>query len=105
MYGYQREYSLEEDIEKMRDEFLNQEFDEMTFDLDATRMAEYAKASGELDPKFTDPSHDDFQAPRHSSQLWSQDVIYHQIFQSLAVSGWMRVNTLNGWPLFVAVSR
>jgi hypothetical protein len=54
---------LDVDIEKMRDEFLNQEFDEMTFDLDATRMAEYATASGELDPKFTDPSHHDFQAP------------------------------------------
>lgn len=54
---------MDVDIEKMRDEFLNQEFDEMTFDLDATRMAEYAKASGELDPKFTDPSHHDFQAP------------------------------------------
>ena len=54
---------MDEDIEKMRDGFLNKEFDEMTFDLDATRMAEYAKASGELDPKFTDPSHDNFQAP------------------------------------------
>jgi len=47
----------------MRAGFLNKEFDEMTFELDATRMAEYAKASGELDPKFTDPSFDDFQAP------------------------------------------
>ena len=54
---------MDEDIEKLRSGYLNTEFDEVTFDLDADRIAEYAKCSGELDPKFTDTSHEDFQAP------------------------------------------
>ena len=54
---------MDEDIEQLRSQFLNQEFDEVTFEIDATRIKEYAKACGELDPRFTDPSHADFQAP------------------------------------------
>ena len=54
---------MDEDIEVLRDQFLNKEFDEVTFEIDGTRFSEYAKACGELDPRFTDPSNDNFQAP------------------------------------------
>jgi len=54
---------MDDDIEALREEFLNKEFDEVTFDIEGTRFAEYAKACGELDPRFIDPSHENFQAP------------------------------------------
>lgn len=54
---------MDEDIETLRAGFLNKEFDEVTFEIDGTRFAEYAKTCGELDPRFTDPTNDDFQAP------------------------------------------
>ena len=54
---------MDEDIETLRSGFLNKEFDEVTFEIDGARFAEYAKTCGELDPRFTDPTNDDFQAP------------------------------------------
>ena len=54
---------MDADIEALRSQFLNLEFDEIELKIDGTRFAEYAKACGELDTKFTDPSHPDFQAP------------------------------------------
>lgn len=54
---------VDEDIQALRDEFLNLEFDEVTFEIDGERCAEYAKSCGETAPRFTDPGHPDFQAP------------------------------------------
>ena len=54
---------MDADIEELRSKFLNLEFDEIQLDIDGDRFAEYAKACGELDSKFTDPNHADFQAP------------------------------------------
>jgi len=54
---------MDEDIEQLRSQFLNQEFDQVNFDIEATRVAEYARAVGELDARFIDPSNDNFQAP------------------------------------------
>jgi hypothetical protein len=54
---------LDADIAAMRDGFLNKEFDAVNFDINGNSFAEYSKACGELDPKFTDPDHSDFQAP------------------------------------------
>ncbi len=46
----------------MRDGFLNTEFDTITVEVKADNIAEYARACGETDPKFTDTTHEDFQA-------------------------------------------
>jgi len=54
---------VDDDIQAMRDEYLNKEFDEVEFEVTATRISEYARAAGELDNKFLDPEHEDFQAP------------------------------------------
>ena len=54
---------MEADIEALRERFLNLEFEEVQFEIDGNRFREYAVAAGELDPKFTDPSHPNFQAP------------------------------------------
>ncbi len=57
------EEAVDEDIQNLRARFLNQEFDEVTFDIDGARFAEYAKVCGETASKFTDPADPDFQAP------------------------------------------
>lgn len=54
---------MDSDIQDLRDRFLNRQFDEISLHIDGNRFAEYSKACGELDPKFTDPDHADFQAP------------------------------------------
>ncbi|MAW28507.1 MAG: hypothetical protein CMP98_06900 [Gammaproteobacteria bacterium] len=54
---------MDDDIQKLRDEYLNLEFDEVSFDLDGERMAMYGQCCGETDPKFTDVKNEDFQAP------------------------------------------
>lgn len=51
------------DLEALKREFLNREFDVKTFELDAGALADYAIACGEIAPRYTDPSDPDFQAP------------------------------------------
>lgn len=51
------------DIEALREQFLDQDFDSKEFVLDAEKIVTVAQASGETRPEFTDPSHPDFQAP------------------------------------------
>ena len=51
------------DIQALKDEFLNRDFDEQTFVVDASDIVNFALACGELAPRYTDPSHPDFQAP------------------------------------------
>ncbi len=61
---------MDQDIEDMRTRFLYEEFDETSFEVDADNICGYAKACGEQDPRFTDPSHHDFQAsPTYVSTL------------------------------------
>jgi len=57
------EEAVDQDIQELRDRFLNREFDEVTFEIDGARFAEYAKVCGETAPRFTDPADADFQAP------------------------------------------
>jgi len=51
------------DLEAVRKEFLNQDFDEQTFTVTAQDLVEYARTCGEHSPRYTDPTHSDFQAP------------------------------------------
>ena len=50
------------DIDKLRTEFLDLEFDRAGFVLEADTSVKVAKAYGETRPEFIDPSHPDFQA-------------------------------------------
>ena len=54
---------VDEDIQALKDQFLNQEFDEVTFEIDAERVSQYAVACGETATKYTDANDADFQAP------------------------------------------
>ena len=58
-----QEADVDDDIRALRERFLHREFDEVTFDIDGARFAEYAKVCGETAPRFTDPGDPDFQAP------------------------------------------
>jgi acyl dehydratase len=51
------------DIEALKSQFLNKDFDEKTFVLDAEKIVTVAKASGETREVFINPQHPDFQAP------------------------------------------
>ncbi len=51
------------DIEDLKNNFLNKDFDSKEFILKAQNIAIAARASGETRPEFTDPAHPDFQAP------------------------------------------
>lgn len=51
------------DIDALRERFLNQVFDEQTFELTAQQIVDYAAACGERAPRYTDPDDPDFQAP------------------------------------------
>ena len=58
--GYQKKHMV--DIDKLRTEFLDLEFDRAGFVIDAEQSASLAKAYGETRPEFTDPSDPGFQA-------------------------------------------
>ena len=91
---------METDIEELRSGFLNEEFDEVTFDIDGQRFAEYALSCGEQAPRFTDPAHDDFQAPPTLYQRSLGAARCRSIFRGWGVSAWMREKGLSGWLLF-----
>jgi hypothetical protein len=50
-------------IDALKQQFLNREFDQRTFDVTADAIVTFASACGEMQPKYTDPNHPDFQAP------------------------------------------
>jgi hypothetical protein len=50
------------DIEELKKQFLNAEFDSKNFELDAEKLLVVAKTSGETRAEFTDITHADFQA-------------------------------------------
>jgi hypothetical protein len=52
-----------EDIEALKEKYLNLEYDEKTFEVDQDKIIVYAKACGEVAARYTDPAHPDFQAP------------------------------------------
>jgi len=58
------EHNTEEtDIQAARAQFLGVVYDEKTFSFTAEQFAEFARACGETAPRYTDPSHPEFQAP------------------------------------------
>ena len=49
-------------VTELRETWLGRQFDRAEFEVDLEEMLEWADACGETDPRFTDPSHPDFQA-------------------------------------------
>ncbi len=52
------------DVAKLKSEWVGREFDEKEFEISQDAALEFARACGETDPRFTEPGHRDFQAPR-----------------------------------------
>lgn len=76
-----------DDIEAIKAQYLNHEFETRTFAVDAESLAAFARACGETLPRYVDPSDDDFQA----TPTWPS---------SLARGG----NLPEGFPTFGGVS-
>lgn len=51
------------EIDELKRDWLDQDFDEMEFVAQAEEIVDFATAAGETAPHFVDPSHPDFQAP------------------------------------------
>jgi hypothetical protein len=51
------------DIDDLKERFLNQEFDAQTYSVSADSIVDFARACGEVAPRYTDPEDPDFQAP------------------------------------------
>ena len=51
------------DVAQLRADWCGRQFDEVEIAVDALQMVEFAEACGETAPRYTDPSHPDFQAP------------------------------------------
>ena len=51
------------DVDALKAQFLFKTFDEKQFEFSAQALADYARACGELAPRYTDPEDPDFQAP------------------------------------------
>lgn len=59
-----------DDIEALKEQYLNHEFETKTFVVEAESLAEFARACGEVAPRFTDPNDPEFQAtPTWASSL------------------------------------
>lgn len=59
-----------DDIQALKEKYLNHQFEEKVFEVDAQKLAAFAKACGETAPRFTDPADPDFQAtPTWASSL------------------------------------
>lgn len=54
---------MDQDIEEVREKFLNRDFDEKTFFIDPDTTIGYARLCGETAERFLNPEHQDFQAP------------------------------------------
>jgi hypothetical protein len=55
--------SNELNIEELKSRFVGDVFDEQHYTVDASALADYARACGETHAKYTDPENPDFQAP------------------------------------------
>jgi len=57
------------DIDKLKEQYVDHQFDEVEFVVDADDMVEFAQACGETAPQFLDPSAPDFRAvPNYASR-------------------------------------
>lgn len=51
------------DLDAIREQYVGVQFEEQAFEVDGGKLADYAKACGEIAACYTDPSDPDFQAP------------------------------------------
>lgn len=64
------------DLATVREQWVGQEFDLSTFDVQADALVAWAESVGESDPRFTDRDHPDFQAhPTYTASCVSDRIL------------------------------
>ena len=83
------------ELSAVRKQWVGVEFDWTSFEMSAESMVAWAKACGETDPRFVDPSHSDFQAhPGFTTHCMSGRVFpkeFPQIGGGFGIDGGKRV--------------
>lgn len=83
------------ELSVVREQWVGVEFDWTSFEMSAESMVAWAKACGETDPRFVDPSHSDFQAhPGFTTHCMSGRVFpkeFPQIGGGFGIDGGKRV--------------
>ncbi len=83
------------ELSAVREQWVGVEFDWTSFEMSAESMVAWAKACGETDPRFVDPSHSDFQAhPGFTTHCMSGRVFpkeFPQIGGGFGIDGGKRV--------------
>lgn len=83
------------ELSAVREQWVGVEFDWTSFEMSAESMIAWAKACGETDPRFVDPSHSDFQAhPGFTTHCMSGRVFpkeFPQIGGGFGIDGGKRV--------------
>ena len=83
------------ELSGVREQWVGVEFDWTSFEMSAESMVAWAKACGETDPRFVDPSHSDFQAhPGFTTHCMSGRVFpkeFPQIGGGFGIDGGKRV--------------
>ena len=75
-------------IEDMKAKWIGAEFDEARFEVSDQEMVDFAVACGEEEPKFTDPSDPDFQAPpTFTAKLMSRGRVMPDLFPRIGGGG------------------
>ena len=68
------------DIEKLKKDWVGIEFDTAEFEVKEHEVLDYAASCGEVEPRYTDPSHPDFQAPPNFTARFSGRRIMPEAF-------------------------
>ena len=64
------------DLAQVRGDWLGRELHRASYVIDQQAMLDWAEACGEVDPRFTDPSHPDFQAhPVFAGQFMQRQIL------------------------------
>ena len=75
-------------VEDMKAKWIGVEFDEAKFEVSEQEMLDFAHACGEAEPKFTDPSDPDFQAPpTFTAKLMSRGRLMPDLFPRIGGGG------------------
>ncbi len=75
------------DVDKIKKDWIGREFDTSEFPVSEAEIVEFARAAGETEPRFVDPTDPDFQAPPTFTSKFVSRRILPAAFPKLGVRG------------------
>jgi hypothetical protein len=84
-------------VDQIKKDWVHHEFDTATFEVKEQEVLDFAIAVGETEPRFTDPSHPDFQAPPTFTAKFVSRRILPESFPSLGSRGFDAGKTVNAY--------